>query len=55
LNNETNTVTTSSTAEVGRLKEEGYVITGIVYFAPDGDRLFTLEKGTERSRMLGGK
>jgi len=47
-------VITSSAAKVDRLREEGYVITGIVYFAPDGDRLFTLEKGSERSRTLRG-
>lgn len=40
-------VTTTSTAEAGRLKKDGYVITGIVYFAPDGDRLFTLRKGSK--------
>lgn len=48
-------IITSSTAKVDRLREEGYVIAGIVYFAPDGERLFTLKKGSERSQTLGGR
>lgn len=44
-----NEVFTTSTAKVVKLKEEGYVITGIAYFMYSENRLFTLRKGSERS------
>ena len=47
-------IITSSTAEAGRLKEDGYVIASMAYFAPDGDRLFTLRKGSKQEPDVRG-
>lgn len=46
---------TSSTAEVDRLKKEGYVIVAMANFLPDEAFTYTLERGSEWSRLLGSR
>jgi len=45
----------SSVEEKDRLVKEGYAVVAIAGFQPAGPWTFTLEKGSEWSRMLGSK
>lgn len=48
-------ISTSSTTEVDRLKKEGYVIVAMAHFLPDEAFTYTLERGSEWSRLLGSR
>lgn len=48
-------VFTSSAYEVDRLKKEGYVVVAMAHFLPDGAFTYTLERGSEWSRLLGSR
>ena len=48
-------ISTSSTTEVDRLKKEGYVIAAMAHFLPDEAFTYTLERGSEWSRLLGSR
>lgn len=48
-------ISTSSESEVKRLEKEGYVVTSMSYFEPNGAPTYILEKDNKWSRALGSK
>ena len=45
----------SSVEEKDRLLESGYALVAVSGFMPDGKFTYMLERGSDWSRMLGGK
>lgn len=48
-------ITVSSKEEADQLVNDGYAIISIQYFVTGDQPSYTLEKGTDRSKMLGSE